>query len=44
MFIYATDLPKDIEKPLLQVMTAAEPPHIIHFLYFNLVVPLAKLF
>lgn len=44
MFIYATDLPKDIEKPLLQVMTAAEPPHIIHFLYFNLVVPLGKLF
>lgn len=38
MFIYATDSPKDTEEPLLQVVTA-QPPHIIHFLYFNLVVP-----
>lgn len=38
MFIYATDSPKDTEEPLLQVVTG-QPPH-IHFLYFNLVVPL----
>lgn len=37
MFIYATDSPKDTEEPLLQVVTA-QPPHIIHFLHFNLVV------
>lgn len=29
MFIYATDLPKDMEKPLLQVMTV-ESQHMIH--------------
>lgn len=38
MFIYAMDSPKDTEEPLLQVLTA-QPPHIIYFLYFNLVVP-----
>lgn len=43
MFIYAADLPKDMEKPLLQVMTV-EPQHIIHFLSFNLVVSLGKFF
>lgn len=43
MFIYATDLPKDMEKPLLQVMTV-EPQHIIHFLSFNLVVSMGKFF
>lgn len=37
MFIYTADLPKDMEEPLLQVMTV-EPQHIIHFLSFNLVV------
>ncbi len=43
MFIYATDLPKDMEKPLLQVMTV-EPQNIIHFLSFNLVVSMGKFF
>lgn len=41
MFIYATDLPKDMEKPLLQVMTV-DPQHVIHFLSFNLVVSMGK--
>ncbi len=36
-------LPKDMEKPLLQVMTV-EPQHIIHFLSFNLVVSMGKFF
>lgn len=31
MFIYAPDLPKDMEKTLLQVMTV-EPQYIIHSL------------
>lgn len=43
MFIYAADLPKDMEKPLLQVMTV-EPQHMIHFLSFNLVVSMGKFF
>lgn len=43
MFIYATDLPKDMEKSLLQVMTV-EPQNLIHFLSFNLVVSLRKFF
>lgn len=41
MFIYATHLPKDIKKLLLQVMTV-EPQHISHLLSFNLVVSLEK--
>lgn len=43
MFIYATGMPKDAEKPLLQVMTA-EPQHITHFLSFNLPFSMGTLF
>lgn len=43
MFIYATGMPKDAEKPLLQVMTA-EPQRITHFLSFNLPFSMGTLF
>lgn len=43
VFIYATDLPKDTARPLLQVMKV-KPQHIIHFLFFNLVFSLGKFF
>lgn len=42
MFIYATHVPWDMEKPLLQVITA-EPQHITHFLSFNLPFSMWKL-
>lgn len=43
MFIYATVVPKDMEKPLLQVMTV-KPQHIIHFPSLNLVFSMGKFF
>lgn len=43
MFIYATGMPKDAEKALLQVMTA-KPRRITHFLSFNLPFSMGTLF